>query len=68
MKMRYYIVDSFAKEPFTGNPAAVVLVDRELNEDDYLKFSAEFNLSETCFVGSASSNFETDSNFKLRLD
>ena len=26
--MRYFIVDAFAKDAFTGNPAAVVLVDR----------------------------------------
>ena len=66
--MRYYVVDSFAKKPFTGNPAAVVFVDRELNENDHLNFAAEFNLSETCFVGNASSNFEDDSDFELRLD
>ena len=66
--MRFYVVDSFAKKPFTGNPAAVVFVDRELHEDDYLNFSGEFNLSETCFVGSASSDFEKDSDFELRFD
>ena len=65
--MRYYVVDSFAKRPFTGNPAAVVFVDRELQENDYLNFSGEFNLSETCFVGNASSNFKDDSDFELRL-
>ena len=66
--MRYFIVDAFAKDAFTGNPAAVVLVDRKLTDSEYLKYAAKFNLSETCFVELENENtdFKTESNFLLR--
>ena len=50
MPFRFFIVDAFAGKPFSGNPAAVVLLEKALGEAEYLKFSAEFNLSETAFV------------------
>ena len=66
--MRYFIVDAFAKDAFTGNPAAVVLVDRKLTDSEYLKYAAEFNLSETCFVELENENtdFKTETSFLLR--
>ncbi len=43
-------IDAFADEPFTGNPAAVCLLDR-FPADQWLQaFAAEMNLSETAFV------------------
>ncbi len=48
--MKSYIVDSFTKEPFKGNPAGVCLVGHELSEDNMLKIVQEFGLSETAFV------------------
>lgn len=48
--MRSYIVDSFTKEPFKGNPAGVCFVDEAINEESMLKIAKEFGLSETAFV------------------
>ena len=42
--MRFYIVDAFSNVSFKGNPAAVVLADRTLDENEYLEISGEFNL------------------------
>ncbi len=50
-------VDAFTKEPFRGNPAAV-LVLREPLEDSFMQaVAAEMNLSETAFVIPAESSF-----------
>jgi PhzF family phenazine biosynthesis protein len=48
--MKTFIVDSFTKEPFKGNPAAVCFPFRELKEEKMLKIAREFGLSETAFV------------------
>ena len=64
--MRFFVADSFANKPFTGNPAAVILADRDLNDDECLAFAAEFNLSETCFVSSVYNDFAHEDEFNLR--
>ena len=44
------VVDAFTDQPFTGNPAAVAVVDR-FPDDRYMQAVArEMNLSETAFV------------------
>jgi PhzF family phenazine biosynthesis protein len=43
-------VDAFTTEPFTGNPAGVVLDARGLNEKAMQNIAREMNLSETAFV------------------
>jgi predicted PhzF superfamily epimerase YddE/YHI9 len=44
------VVDAFTDQPFTGNPAAVAIVER-FPEDDYMQAVArEMNLPETAFV------------------
>lgn len=48
--MKSYIVDSFTKEPFKGNPAGVCFVDETISEERMLKIAKEFGLSETAFV------------------
>jgi PhzF family phenazine biosynthesis protein len=48
--METYIVDSFTKEPFKGNPAGVCFPQRELAAEVMLKIAREFGLSETAFV------------------
>ena len=48
--MKTFIVDSFTKEPFKGNPAAVCFPLSEPTEEEMLKIAQEFNLSETAFV------------------
>ena len=40
-------VDAFADAPFSGNPAAVVLLEQPLEDSLLQKIAAEMNLSET---------------------
>jgi PhzF family phenazine biosynthesis protein len=50
MKYPVYQVDAFTIKPFTGNPAAVVLLDQP-KEDAWMQaVAAEMNLSETAFL------------------
>lgn len=64
--MRYFVADSFADKPFAGNPAAVVLAERALNDEECLAYAAEFNLSETCFVSNVHNDFVGEDEFNLR--
>ncbi|MGB1456897.1 PhzF family phenazine biosynthesis protein [Spongiibacter marinus] len=48
--MKSFIVDAFSDQPFSGNPAAVVLQNRQLDDEYLQKIAAEFNLSETAFL------------------
>ncbi len=50
MGVPYVIVDAFAEKPFTGNPAAVVLLDAPREPEWMLAVARETNLSETAFV------------------
>lgn len=43
-------VDAFADQPFTGNPAAVCLLEREADARWMQAVASEMNLSETAFV------------------
>lgn len=45
--MRIYIADSFTREPFKGNPAGVCFPEKSLSEEEMLKITQEFGLSET---------------------
>jgi PhzF family phenazine biosynthesis protein len=49
MNLKIFQVDAFAKEPFAGNPAAVVPLDEWLPDATMLKIAAENNLSETAY-------------------
>lgn len=49
-KLEYSIIDSFARSPFKGNPAAVTIVPPELPDATLQSIAAEFNLSETAFI------------------
>ncbi|CAN6652417.1 hypothetical protein TRVA0_026S00122 [Trichomonascus vanleenenianus] len=49
MEYPIYQVDAFANAPFTGNPAAVVPLDKWLDDDVLKNIAAENNLSETAF-------------------
>ena len=44
------VVDSFADKPFSGNPAAVCLLDSLLSKQEMQAIAMEMNLSETAFV------------------
>ena len=49
-QVRCFQVDAFTIEPFAGNPAAVVVVDQEYDDEWYQTVAREMNLSETAFV------------------
>lgn len=53
-------VDAFADHPFSGNPAAICLLDRERDTDWMQAVAAEMNLSETAFL------IEREDGFNLR--
>ena len=48
--MKQYIVDAFTDKLFSGNPAAVCVLDSFPSEDIMQNIAAENNLSETAFV------------------
>ena len=48
--MKQYIVDAFTEKIFSGNPAAVCVLDSFPGEDIMRSIAAENNLSETAFV------------------
>jgi predicted PhzF superfamily epimerase YddE/YHI9 len=51
-------IDAFAVGPFTGNPAAVCLLEKEADADWMQSVAAEMNLSETAFVAPRTDGFE----------
>jgi PhzF family phenazine biosynthesis protein len=46
----FYWVDAFTEEPFKGNPAAVCLINKSLNDSLYQSIATEIKLSETAFA------------------
>ncbi len=50
MTLELTVVDSFTDRPFTGNPAAVTVVDGFPADADMQAVAAEMNLAETAFV------------------
>lgn len=48
--MKQYIVDAFADKVFSGNPAAVVILDEWIDDDLMLKITRENNISATAFA------------------
>lgn len=50
MSMPIFIADAFTSQPFSGNPAAVVMLKHEIPDEIMAKIAAEMNLSETAFV------------------
>ncbi len=48
--MKQYIVDAFTSEPFSGNPAAVCVMEKWPSEESMMKLAMENNLSETAFI------------------
>ena len=59
----FFQVDAFADRPLTGNPAAVMPLERWLDDRLMLAIAAENNLSETAFTVPSDSD---DSDFDLR--
>ncbi len=54
--MKIWTVDAFAKKPFEGNPAAVVVLEAFLSAHMMQAIAAEMNISETTFVVPLSEN------------
>ena len=50
MSLPIYQVDAFTSEVFSGNPAAVCLLDRWIDDSTLQAVAAENNLSETAFL------------------
>ncbi len=48
--MKQYIVDAFTDKPFSGNPAAVCVMERWPSEESMMKLAMENNLSETAYI------------------
>ena len=48
--MKQYIVDAFTSEPFSGNPAAVCVMEAWPSDEAMMKLAMENNLSETAFI------------------
>ena len=48
--VKQYIVDAFTDRPFTGNPAAVCVMESWPSEESMMKLAMENNLSETAFI------------------
>lgn len=48
--MKQYIVDAFTEKPFSGNPAAVCVMDRWPKEEYIRNLAMENSLSETAFL------------------
>ena len=56
--MRQYIIDAFADEVFTGNPAAVCVLNEWISDDLMQKIAIENNLSETAFTVKSGGKYE----------
>ena len=50
MQVPLYVVDAFTDRPFTGNPAAVCLLDAPASDEWMGHVAGEMNLSETAFL------------------
>ncbi len=60
MKIPFYQVDAFASKVFSGNPAAVCILEDWLDDQTLQAIAAENNLSETAFL------VKNDTGFDLR--
>ena len=58
LKIPLFQVDAFAHKPFTGNPAAVCLLENSMDETWMQSVAAELNLSETAFVSRRTEGFD----------
>lgn len=68
--LRVLTVDAFTREPFSGNPAAVVFLqdDGDIKDETKQAIASEMKLSETAFVSKTEQHddFDKSSRFKLR--
>jgi PhzF family phenazine biosynthesis protein len=58
MKIRIFYIDAFTEKIFGGNPAAVCILNRWIDDSLMQNIAEENNLSETAFVVKKKANFE----------
>ncbi|MDX8388639.1 MAG: PhzF family phenazine biosynthesis protein [Ghiorsea sp.] len=58
MKLTMYQIDAFASSVFTGNPAAVFLLETWLSDQQMQSIAGENNLSETAFFVARGDDYE----------
>ena len=58
MNYAIYQVDAFSREPFGGNPAAIIVLDEWLEDGLLQSIALENNLSETAFIVPKDNDFE----------
>jgi PhzF family phenazine biosynthesis protein len=58
MKIPIYQVDAFTSEVFSGNPAAVCILDAWIDDERLQSIAAENNLSETAFIVQTGNGFD----------
>jgi PhzF family phenazine biosynthesis protein len=67
MRIPIYQVDAFTKKQFKGNPAAICILEKEIDDIHMQLVAEEMNLSETAFISPCDSNtILTSKVFKLR--
>ncbi|XVF80405.1 hypothetical protein PTKIN_Ptkin15bG0067900 [Pterospermum kingtungense] len=64
--VKYYVVDAFTNSAFKGNPAAVCLLEEERDEKWLQALTAEFNISETCYLTRIIDSASPNHRFRLR--
>jgi len=57
MKLDIYQIDAFAEQAFSGNPAAIIPLDRWLEDREMQSIAEENNLSETAFIVATESGY-----------
>ena len=60
MGIKIFQVDAFADKPFIGNPAAVCILEKQIEEPWMQDVASEMNLSETAFL------YRVEDGFNLR--
>lgn len=58
MKIPIYKIDAFAENTFSGNPAAVCIMDKWIEDELMQKIAGENNLAETAFIVKNNNQFE----------
>lgn len=48
--MKQYIIDAFTDRVFSGNPAAICVLDRPYSDEMLQRIAREHNLSETAYL------------------
>jgi PhzF family phenazine biosynthesis protein len=66
--MKTYFVDSFTKEKFKGNPAAVCILSEEIEDRIMQQIATEIGFSETAFIKHVSENIYTIRFFTPKIE